>query len=1399
MSERSPISPYLDNSQRLRSDSGIRSEKRIGNSLRLGSENPNGSDAASIEFLKKTPSSTFEKSIASNYDSQRSSAEQSIKSSAIGEDIINRATSVLEELLDITERQLALIDSVTSRSSRADLRQQISDEVSALATRFNETVYNTTYDTQELFDHTFSVNTSGTSALDFSVGDLLERFKSGLSGVDESTRYDPGNPGQAEVVRFDYTAGTGINETYEITFSDAGYGGGGGGGTATGELGTEYYTSVFGDEASLVDINEDGIEDIVTSTTIFTGVSEQRVYVRIGNGDGTFLAETSSLISTSTTITGVEQIVADFDGDGHLDIAMIGNKASTESVVMLAIGDGTGAFSAGVTFSGANSGSLRSTGGAAGDIDGDGDTDIIVSAYQVGTYKIGVHLNNGDGTFALGVTYSNGAAAGTTKLVDIDGDSNLDLLVNSSSSISVRLGNGDGTFKAQIAPYSDLVFTGVGDFTLADINGDTYLDIAAVGNIGFAPTTTAYTAVILGNGDGTFNAVTSYLLGGALGTDVELGDLNGDGNLDLVSISSGPNLSGRAFTSIRFGFGDGTFGAATNSENFNGNAYELSIVDINGDGANDLWAHNGSGGILRLGTYSGGDGTFATSVSYANYFTGPSYSQSEITTTDLNLDGIKDLIISGSRSIEAYLGNGDGTFKAADGHDTNGSVTIYDTAIVEISNNNNRLPEIISSEDSQIVIREWRSFNDFGTEYKYNVGQGTIYDFTLGDFNEDGYKDILLVSDTGSWVLTGNSNGSFNAAIASNFESTNSFTSVDLNADSHLDVVGFSSFDYLYVDSGQGDTTFQVQTGYYSTLNKTDFKLADIDGDFILDAVSTDTATDSVSVMIGNGDGSFKARTTFASGDGASGVALKDLNGDGNVDLVTADSNAGTVSIHLGNGDGTFKARSTAATAVGNSLVTIDDYNQDGVLDIITTGDDNYHVLLGNASAGAPSLETDDTLTIYVPGDNYGADPEKTLNFVFAIDGATPTLPGTKIDILSTDTASQIATKVAAAITAHADADYVTATANSPTSGQLTLSYGTGINSGLNTTDTVLSIGSGFTISKTQDGSPVQAGGYTRFYDGATNYDVWYSVDGVGSAPGGGGTKIQVNVNSTDTLDEVLDATILAINTSTGGNFVATHDGTRATITRTAIGTSAGSPTTHSAVGAGGISATVITAGSNPVASSGGVNATSDSIELLSHAFNTGDAVTLYGDGELPGGLESGVTYYVIRVDANNVKLASSASNAASGVAIDLTSSGSNSLTLIGQSGVATYGMGAITYDLSTDALASEAKIEANLQLDRVRGETDRINSIKGTFQGYASIANTSAKVYKRQSTEFKADKVERDASALTKDIRGQVDQALGAHTKLNPFSVLELLQDDEKDSQSSLEERELKKQRIES
>ncbi len=293
---------------------------------------------------------------------------------------------------------------------------------------------------------------------------------------------------------------------------------------------------------------------------------------------------------------------------------------------------------------------------AVGDVNGDGKLDLVVAnGYADNTYTNGavsVLLGNGDGTFQAPVSYgSGGVDAVSVAVADVNGDGKLDLVVANqcidvncaNGSVSVLLGNGDGTFQPAVS-YGSGGQT-ADSVAIGDVNGDGKPDLVVANQCASSNSCTNGTvAVLLGNGDGTFQAAVSYWSGGVGGAySVTVGDVNGDGKPDLVVANQCyDDTCTNGGVSVLLGNGDGTFQAAVCTPTlqlFLGEVQPLALADFDGDGKLDV--ASGGGNFLLLGN---GDGTFQTPITLGAV--GPG-----IAAGDFNRDGKPDSAVAGGGSV----------------------------------------------------------------------------------------------------------------------------------------------------------------------------------------------------------------------------------------------------------------------------------------------------------------------------------------------------------------------------------------------------------------------------------------------------------------------------------------------------------------------------------------------------------------------------------------------------------------------------------------------------------------------------------------------------------------------------------------------------------------------------
>ncbi len=345
--------------------------------------------------------------------------------------------------------------------------------------------------------------------------------------------------------------------------------------------------------------------------------------------------------------------VADVNHDGKLDVLVanlcVSSDDCTNGGVSVLLGNGDGTFQTAVSYI---SGGADASSVAVADVNGDGKPDLVVAnCGPIGTNTcppangvVGVLLGNGDGTFQPVVTYdSGGVGAVWAAVADVNGDGKPDLLVANEcgtsnncadGSLGVLLGNGDGTFQA--ATTYDARYD-ISSLAVSDINGDGKLDVLVTsgGN--------SRVGVLLGNGDGTFQPVVIYDSGGVGPHSVAVRDVNGDGKPDLLVANNCAfgNHCANGAVGVLLGNGDGSFQPAVSYISGGSGTRSVAIADVNGDGKPDLLVQNlfyNTVGLL-LGN---GDGTFEPVVPYDS----GGYTPGSIAAANVNRDGKPDLLVA---------------------------------------------------------------------------------------------------------------------------------------------------------------------------------------------------------------------------------------------------------------------------------------------------------------------------------------------------------------------------------------------------------------------------------------------------------------------------------------------------------------------------------------------------------------------------------------------------------------------------------------------------------------------------------------------------------------------------------------------------------------------------------
>jgi Bacterial Ig-like domain (group 3)/FG-GAP-like repeat len=568
-----------------------------------------------------------------------------------------------------------------------------------------------------------------------------------------------------------------------------------------------------------------------------------------------------------------------------------------------------------------------------GDLNGDGNYDlVIVNGYNATSASLSVEFGKADGTFGSAVSYPiAGSSASAAVLSDINGDGKLDIVaVSADQQISVLLGNGDGTFQAAKS-FSAPVLPGYTANTSTPIAS---MITADVNGDGKKDVVCSNGLVLLGNGDGTFTAAAapafSYVQATSdEGPNLAAGDLNNDGKVDLV-LSTGNAVS------ILLGKGDGTFTQGNSYVSIDSTGF-VTVTDLDGDGNldiyvgladNALYAGDDSNNTSAYALMGHGDGTFSGAPIAPGTYSGNNLA-------DLNGDGVPDLVSNASGpfgntispSFTVALGTGNGGFA------TKSSVTAPDT------------------------------FTLNGYSFT-GVSKANAAGYALGDVNGDGKPDLVFVGNG----LTAQNTG---ASMA-----------------------GQSPFPVYFVALGNGDGTFQTPTpyafpqvapasGFDNQLAVSSPQIADFNKDGHADLIffyndqaggtGVNPYLQGFVVLAGAGNGTFSTTSTLTSTYGSTSAPataktdqitdIADLNGDGVSDLLvvvpsfSVSTGATTqLQVFLGKGDGTFLTPTTVTVAANvYSIPVLADLNGDGKADLAFLTEDassqaGFAVALGNGN-----------------------------------------------------------------------------------------------------------------------------------------------------------------------------------------------------------------------------------------------------------------------------------------------------------------------------------------------------------------------------------------------------------------------------------------------------------------
>lgn len=629
---------------------------------------------------------------------------------------------------------------------------------------------------------------------------------------------------------------------------------------------------------------------------------------------------------------------------------------------------------------------------ALGDVDNDGDRDIVASYYQVVFQQgevgyVGVLRNQGNGTFGPWKSWS-GLYNWSLTLSDMNNDGAQDIVLAEKfkPKILIRLSDGNGDFSSSLTinvapaiPYT------VAKTIAADLNNDDYRDLVLVGDSGGKVFTS------LNSGGNSFGSLVDVGMTMSLSDDLESVDLNADGRADLVFTTKATDT-----ITVRLGNGNGSFGSAVSYAGVDA-VNSLHLRDVNADAKIDMIASNGTDTMVRFNL---GNGSFGAPSTYLG---------GSANLGDLNGDGFFDIL--GSTTL---FNNGNGTFVAqtmdyvphedAAIGDINGDgltdfvrMTLGGGAVTVLPNlGNGSFNRPYLPFDVNVVNRDHMVFVDLNGDnlvdlatiepsaskitVKMNLGNlnfAPAVDYPTGmpasnalaviegaDMNGDGHNDLAISVDTQVLVYLNTGTGTFAPAVAYTGGKMNEQCASigDFNGDGHLDMarlVAAPSENSLEVMMNQGNGTLLpgLQFATVSSSNR-DLVARDLNGDGYSDFVVHGTS-ENVSIFLNDGVGAafYQPQPIEAFGWSISQIVVADINGDSYQDVAfwgSQSSFSDHAQISLNDGHGVFRNGGSALYGVS----TVVDIDSNGFLDFVAKDSGLLCISLSNGVAQVGCYET---------------------------------------------------------------------------------------------------------------------------------------------------------------------------------------------------------------------------------------------------------------------------------------------------------------------------------------------------------------------------------------------------------------------------------------------------------
>ena len=580
---------------------------------------------------------------------------------------------------------------------------------------------------------------------------------------------------------------------------------------------------------------------------------------------------------------------------------------------------------------------------ATGDIDGDGDIDTA-SASATDNTVAWYENTAGDGSAWTPMNVdTNATSANSVVIADIDGDGDLDLASSSAADDTIAwYENTAGDGSAWTPMNIDTNADGANSVTAADLDGDGDVDLASAG---FVDDTIAWYENDAGDGSAWTPTNISTVKDGA--SSIRAGDVDGDGDVDLASAS------------LFAGDIDWYENTAGNASAWTADDVDLNVLgansvamgDLDGDGSLDLVSTGSGNDTIAWYRNTNGDGTAWAEANVSTAVDGPR----SVTVADLDVDGDSDLVSTGSTDNSVtWHENTAGNATAWTGVDITTTASQAASATTGDLDGDGDL-DVASASQGDNTIRKHQNAiparstpswdrNDIDP---LNDGSGSV---TPVDIDGDGDLDLASAQTGGEMIsVHENTGGDGSTWTETDYPAGNNpdaLVAGDLDGDGDMDLAAaaVSGDEVIWLENTNGDGSAWAMTQVSTAGYPRDLTMGDFDGDGDLDLASANYSAHTVVWYKNvNGDGSAWTSTTVETGfTNTSGIANGDFDGDGDFDIVATSLSQAKIRLYKNNGTGSSWTGSNLSTTTppGPVALEVADLDGDGDLDLASSSID---------------------------------------------------------------------------------------------------------------------------------------------------------------------------------------------------------------------------------------------------------------------------------------------------------------------------------------------------------------------------------------------------------------------------------------------------------------------------